>query len=207
MNRIDPDGKETVIIVVQDGKVGHIAMWIENKIHYKFDSPVFYGPMGSYFPRDKESKRSLEGDYITGTSANIVPYIKYWNRQGEKENEYEIYKYDTTPDEEKKLIDNMLKVGGGHVGFLGGGEGPPNHCSIAVGKVVENEERFQFKFTIKNVLMRLISQDQMMVGDFTPTTFNLYLEYTDYKEKKVINGKDLYDRSKEKKKKNEKKEK
>jgi len=46
-----------------------------------------------------------------------------------------------------------------------------------------------------------------MVGDFTPTTFNLYLEYTDYKEKKVINGKDLYDRSKEKKKKNEKKEK
>ena len=96
---------ETTTITISDYGIGtHSATHVSNN-----GNPVLYDPAGSYRPPNGNDPRG-SGDTFYGESANLNDYVKYHLENGSK---VELIYFDTTPNQERKILDNIDDIGGG----------------------------------------------------------------------------------------------
>ena len=117
---VDPDGRETQVIITKDylvdftafgnriklGEYGsHAAVRVDNPS----GSPVLYDPAGSYNPRDENGPVRGSGDILEGKHANLESYVKYQNSLG---SDVEISRFATTPSQEREIASRAEAQGG-----------------------------------------------------------------------------------------------
>ncbi len=110
---VDPDGKETTIFIVKDKYLG--LVWIGSHSAVRIDNPkgtaTLYDPAGSVYNPTDEYGGPLRGENDTfyGAAANESDYISAQEKLGSK---VEVYRFATTPEQEKEIAENIEKMGG-----------------------------------------------------------------------------------------------
>jgi RHS repeat-associated protein len=110
---IDPDGKETVVVIFREKMLGflwvatHTAMRVDNPL----GEPVMYDPAGkSYHPVDQYGGPIRgSGDQFEGKYADLQALLDIYEAEGYK---CDVYSFKTTPEEEKTIADRIEEKGG-----------------------------------------------------------------------------------------------
>jgi RHS repeat-associated protein len=125
---VDPDGKETVAIITRDRKMGiwygsHSAVRIDNSIE---GGPLLYDPAGSvYNPRDLFGGPVRGSDHtFRGKDADLA---KYKASQEESGSRVELYRFKTTPAQERQISERIEKIGGQ----------PAHLCTLSVSEAIQ----------------------------------------------------------------------
>lgn len=110
---IDPDGKETIVIITRDKILGitygsHSAVRVDNPTG---GGPVLYDPAGTvYNPKDEYGGPLRgSGDKFTGEAADLDKYKAAQEKNGSS---VKLYRFNTTPEQEKQIADRIDKLGG-----------------------------------------------------------------------------------------------
>lgn len=135
---VDPDGRETKIIIIKDKFLdllwfgSHAAISVDNPL----GQPVLYDPAGSYDPKDSfgGSIRGT-GDAFYGVDADLNQYIAFHEGQKSK---VEVYTFATTQEQEQEIARRIEEAGGGI----------PLLCAVAVCQTVEDVGPFKNLGTI-----------------------------------------------------------
>ncbi|RJG05287.1 hypothetical protein D3870_03980 [Noviherbaspirillum cavernae] len=116
INRIDPMGLETVIVINNNTPlIGmHAGVYTGSG-----SDRTLYDPGGSYRNYLKGS-----GDALYGRDANLRDYIKYQTADG---SDVQVYRFPTTPEEERQISSRIEEQGGG----------TPGNCAIRTSQAIQ----------------------------------------------------------------------
>lgn len=111
---VDPDGRETIAIITRDKLFGiisygsHAAVRVDNP---KGGDPVLYDPAGTVYNPTDETGGPLRGtgDTFYGDAAALDNYKAAQEKNGST---VELYRFNTTPEQEKQIADRIDKLGG-----------------------------------------------------------------------------------------------
>ena len=98
---------EITVIELDDGGPGHTALHISDD---GTGQPFLYDPAGSYLPQTGVRG----GDLLSSEDASLKGYVEYWQNKGDT---VHLYKLDTTPEQEKAIMERAEQIGNASPGL------------------------------------------------------------------------------------------
>ncbi|HAU5595398.1 TPA: hypothetical protein JD313_004396, partial [Citrobacter amalonaticus] len=99
---IDPYGLNNLDVIVNNNGIGHVGLHMGSG-----DNELLYDPGGSYMT--PEGIPSGSGGTFSGSDANLNNFLKYQFEDGSDVN---VYSFEITPDEDRKIREAIDEQGG-----------------------------------------------------------------------------------------------
>lgn len=99
---IDPQGLNSIDVIVNNNGIGHVGLHMGTG-----DNELLYDPGGSFVT--PQGIPSGSGGTFSGSDANLNDFLNYQYADGPDVN---VYSFEITPDEDKKIRDAIDEQGG-----------------------------------------------------------------------------------------------